>query len=75
MSSETIRFRVENFDADYLDPVVEDAASLLNIALDTSGITAVLELLEAISGHGAQWVAQRERRRRWRDESDLPDDE
>jgi hypothetical protein len=75
MSSEAIRFRVENFDADYIDPTIEDAASLLNIALDTSGITAVLELLEAISGHGAQWAAQQERRRRWRAESDPSDDE
>jgi hypothetical protein len=75
LSSEAIRFRVENFDADYIDPTIEDAASLLNIALDTSGITAVLELLEAISGHGAQWAAQQERRRRWRAESDSPDDD
>jgi hypothetical protein len=68
MSSETIRFRVESFDADYHDPEMEDPTSLLNIALDTSGITAVLELLETISGHGAQWAAQRERqRRRWRE--------
>jgi hypothetical protein len=75
LSSEAIRFRVENFDADYIDPAIEDAASLLNVALDTSGITAVLELLEAISGHGAQWAAHQERWRRWRAEADPSDDE
>lgn len=67
MSSETIRLQVQSFDADSNDPAMEDPTYLLNIALDTSGISAVMELLEAISGHGAQWAAQRERqRRRWR---------
>lgn len=66
MSSERIQLQVQSFDADYNDPAMEDPTYLLNIALDTSGISPVMELLEAISGHGAQWAAQRERQRRRR---------
>ncbi len=67
MSAETILLQVQSFDADFSDPAMENPTYLLNIALDTSGISSVMALLEAISGHGAQWAAQRERqRRRWR---------
>jgi hypothetical protein len=64
MSAETILLQVQSFDADFSDPAMENPTYLLNIALDTSGISSVMELLEAISGHGAQWAAQRERQRR-----------
>lgn len=60
-----IDFLVENFE-DWDDQVDEDPLRLLDLALDTSGIAAALEVLEAISGHGAQWVEERiRRRRRW----------
>jgi hypothetical protein len=50
---EQIYFPVENFE-DWGDLVDEDPIRLLDLALDTSGIAAALEVLEAISGHGAQ---------------------
>jgi len=63
-NGESIPFLVQNFDTNAFDEIAEDPAMLLNLALDTSGISGALELLEAISGHGAQWVAQRLRSRR-----------
>jgi hypothetical protein len=63
-NGEYIPFLVQNFDTNAFDDIAEDPAMLLNLALDTSGISGALELLEAISGHGAQWVAQRLRSRR-----------
>jgi hypothetical protein len=62
---EQISFLVENFE-DWSGLADEDPLRLLDLALDTSGIAAALEVLEAISGHGAQWVDERiRRRRRW----------
>jgi hypothetical protein len=64
-NSEQIPFLVQNFE-DWGDQADEDPLRLLDLALDTSGIAAALEVLEAISGHGAQWVEERiMRRRRW----------
>jgi len=61
-----IQFRAENVEGLRGNALEDDEISLLNLALDTSGITAAIELLEDISGHGAQWVEERlQRRRRW----------
>jgi hypothetical protein len=56
---------VENFE-DWSGLADEDPLRLLDLALDTPGIAAALEVLAAISGHGAQWADERiRRRRRW----------
>jgi hypothetical protein len=63
---EQITFLVENLEDVWGRLSEEDPLTLLDLALDTSGIAAALEILEAISGHGAQWVEERiRRRRRW----------
>ncbi len=63
-NGDVIPFLVQNVDTNAFDGITEDPAMLLDVALDTSGISGALELLEAISGHGTQWVAQRLRSRR-----------
>ena len=65
-NSDQIVFLVENLEDVWGQHTAEDPLSLLDLALDTSGVGAALEILEAISGHGAQWVEERiRRRRRW----------
>jgi len=71
-NTDLIHFRVENIEGVMGDALEDDEISLLDLALDTSGITAAVELLEDISGHGAQWVEERLlRRRRWAAQSGL----
>ena len=59
-----ISFRVENLDEFEGDAPDEDPVSVLDLALDASGIAAAIHVLEDISGHGANWVTERMRRRR-----------
>jgi hypothetical protein len=66
MSSQVILLQVQTYYADLSDAELEDPAYLLNIALDTSGISGVVQVLEAISGHGSQWAAQWERQQQLR---------
>lgn len=65
-NNEQIPFLVENLADIGSDTSVEDQVMLLDMALDTSGVTAAIELLEDISGHGAQWIEERVKRRRSR---------
>jgi hypothetical protein len=62
-SGERISFMVENLAAAFDDRSTEDPISLLDLALETSGLAVAFEILEDISGDGAQWV---EDRLRWR---------
>lgn len=59
-----IRFRAENLGEFAGDVAGEDPIGLLDVALEASGITAAVDLLEDISGNGAQWVEARLHRRR-----------
>ncbi|HEY2638322.1 MAG TPA: hypothetical protein VGI66_00360 [Streptosporangiaceae bacterium] len=61
---ERITFLVENLAAAVNDRSKEDPISLLDLALETSGLAVALEILEDISGDGSQWVEDRVRRRR-----------
>lgn len=57
---------VENFDG--LTDVSEDPSRLLRMALDTSGITGALHILEAVAAEGRDWIAREQERRDRRSE-------
>ncbi len=63
-NGERVTFLVENITAAFSDRSDEDPISLLDLALDNSGLSVALEMLENISGHGSQWVEDRLTRRR-----------
>lgn len=50
---EGLRFLVENFESGEWP---EDPVYLLDLALDTSGVSAALDLLQVVAGHGAGWA-------------------
>jgi hypothetical protein len=58
---------VENFDEGLIDKLREDSTHLVELARDTSGISAALRILEAVAAEGREWVAQERarRQRRW----------
>ena len=58
-NGEDINFLTESSDADVAVLGIKDPGMLLDLALDTSGISDALELLEMITGHGAAWVYKR----------------
>jgi hypothetical protein len=66
-NSYTINVLVENFDEGLIDKVREDSKYLLELARDTSGISAAVRILEAVAAEGREWVVQERarRRRRW----------
>jgi hypothetical protein len=66
-NTQYIHVLVENFDEGLIDKVREDANHLLELARDTSGVTAARRILEAVAAEGREWVAQEHarRRRRW----------
>jgi hypothetical protein len=57
---------VENFDG--LTEVNEDPVRLQRMALDTSGITGALHILEAVAAEGRDWIAREQERRERRSE-------
>jgi hypothetical protein len=57
---------IENFDG--LTDVNEDPVRLQRMALDTSGITGALHILEAVAAEGRDWIAREQERRERRSE-------
>lgn len=57
---------IENFDG--LTEVNEDPVRLQRMALDTSGITGALHILEAVAAEGRDWIAREQERRERRSE-------
>jgi hypothetical protein len=60
---QTVHALVGNFDKGLIDKMLEDASYLLELARDTTGVTAALRILEAIAAEGSDWVKQERLRR------------
>lgn len=63
VNNDVFGVRVENFDEGLRDRVREDPRTLLDLALDSSGITAALHILEAVAAEGKDWIARELKRR------------
>ena len=63
MAAQRIDVVVENFDEGFLDRLRENKETLLDLALDTSGVRGALRVLEPVAAEGSDWF-QEERRRR-----------
>jgi hypothetical protein len=61
VTGQSIRISVESFDEDFRDISLEDSRELLDLALDSSGISSALKVLEAVAAQGRDWLF-RERR-------------
>lgn len=59
---------MENFEG-LVDAAVEDKKKLTELALENSGVTSALRILESVAAEGREWIEkERERReRRWND--------
>ncbi|MEV4918628.1 hypothetical protein AB0K47_17650 [Streptomyces tirandamycinicus] len=64
MHGEKIEVRIDNFDR-YLDSR-EDAEALLDIAMEVSGATDAVRILQAVGGGGKDWFARQRERSRYR---------
>ncbi|MEU6350587.1 hypothetical protein ABZ896_14810 [Streptomyces sp. NPDC047072] len=56
LNSESIEIVVENF-RDFVDRIAEDPAQLYQLALDSSGISTALRILESVAAEGRDWFA------------------
>jgi hypothetical protein len=63
VSSDWFNIQVENFDEGFMDRLHENARTLLELALDTAGITGALHILEAVAAEGKDWIARELNRR------------
>ncbi|RKS77128.1 hypothetical protein BZB76_2502 [Actinomadura pelletieri DSM 43383] len=54
---------VENFDHGFLDRLREDENSLLELAMDSSGVKGALRVLESVAAEGRDWLVQERIRR------------
>lgn len=57
---------VDNYEQGLFDRVREDITFLTALALDTSGVTGALRILEAVSAEGREWLAHERARRQRR---------
>jgi hypothetical protein len=76
MDGQNINVLVDNFDG-LSDYGLENPAALLDLALDTSGVSGALRVLEAVAAEGREWIArERQRRNRrlreWHDNNRTP---
>ncbi|WP_018353238.1 hypothetical protein [Longispora albida] len=65
INDEAIHVHVESFDAD-LAGEADTETSLYQLALDSSGISGVLHILEGVAAEGRDWIARRDERLRRR---------
>jgi hypothetical protein len=65
VTGQSIRISVESFDEDFRDISLEDSRELLDLALESSGISSALKVLETVAAQGRDWLV-RERRLRSR---------
>jgi pimeloyl-ACP methyl ester carboxylesterase len=63
VATENIDVVVENIDDGFLDRVHENAESLLELALDNSGVRGAQQVLEHVAAEGRDWLAEERRRR------------
>ena len=64
-NGEPLTIRIENYEAWYEQLSGEDLRSLIHLAVDTSGISTALQVLEAVAAEGSQWIdKERQRLRR-----------
>lgn len=63
VAREHIDVVVENIDEGFLDRVHEQADTLLELALDTSGVRSAQQVLEHVAAEGGNWLAEERRRR------------
>ena len=63
VNGRVITVNVENFDDGLIDRMREDPQRLSELALDASGVTGALRILEAIAAEGKEWIAQERARR------------
>lgn len=68
VNDEKITVVMENFEG-LVDTAVEDKKKLAELALENSGVTSALRILESVAAEGKDWIdKERERReRRWND--------
>jgi pimeloyl-ACP methyl ester carboxylesterase len=62
-NSQYVDFIVENVDEDFLDRLRENVEALFELALDSSGLKAAQQLMEAVASQGQAWLAQRRKLR------------
>jgi hypothetical protein len=69
VNAQHIDVLVDNYETGPFDHLRENVTFLTALALDTSGVTGALRILEAVSAEGREWLAheQARRRRRLRD--------
>ncbi|MQA05462.1 MAG: hypothetical protein GEV07_22995 [Streptosporangiales bacterium] len=63
LSGEEIKVRTQGF-TDTMDSQLEDELELQQTELVASGISAALQLLEAVTAEGRDWISQQQQRRR-----------
>ncbi|TWP52712.1 hypothetical protein FKR81_10465 [Lentzea tibetensis] len=68
VNDDEITVVMENFEG-LVDKAVEDKKKLAELALENSGVTSALRILESVAAEGREWIEkERERReRRWND--------
>jgi len=54
---------VENYDHGFLDRVRENADSLFELALDSSGVRDAWRVLDSVAAEGREWLREERRRR------------
>lgn len=71
VNGDTMKVLVENFSGEFVEDEREDRRRLVLQALDTSGVSGALRVLEAISAEGREWLnRERARSRRRRADTD-----
>ncbi|GAB3891854.1 hypothetical protein GCM10029964_065710 [Kibdelosporangium lantanae] len=64
-SGRGVQVEVDNYDGLLDDTTDEDRTQLDRVALDSSGVTSALQILEAVAAEGREWIVrERERRNR-----------
>lgn len=63
MDGKHIDVVVENYDQGFLDRLREDADSLFELALDSSGVRDAWHVLDSVAAEGREWLHEERRRR------------
>jgi hypothetical protein len=66
MDGKHIDVLVENYDHGFLDRLREDADSLFELALDSSGVRDAWRVLDSVAAEGREWLREERRRRKRR---------
>jgi hypothetical protein len=63
MDGKHIDVVVENYDHGFLDRLHENADSLFELALDSSGVRDAWRVLDSVAAEGREWLREERRRR------------